>query len=148
MVLFLKNDFPPYFWGFSAKNQKKNGKSENMMKTQSILEKNAFILLKGITTKLNGAKNPGGSWVSCWYSFHCIQTERTIIPTTQILRIGFSGCFWNNSLVHFVPLRPRGCYPHCAEVQKAFRNWAERLAFTLKFFARGFSLLSIWVCLV
>ena len=24
MVLFLKNVFPPYFWGFLTKNQKKN----------------------------------------------------------------------------------------------------------------------------
>ena len=39
--IVLKNVFPPYFWGFFGKNQKKLKleKLENMMKKQSILKK-------------------------------------------------------------------------------------------------------------
>ena len=65
MVMFLKNLFLKFFW-LTIRKKMKLEKSENMMKKQSVLEKKTFSSFqKASLTKLEGAKYPSGSWVSC-----------------------------------------------------------------------------------
>ena len=72
MILFVKNVYSTLMVSFSAKKLKKNSnlkKLEKMMMKESIFKETAFILLKGVYTKMGMRKIPGDSRLYCYLSF-------------------------------------------------------------------------------